>query len=195
MKRLALRARPWVAPLVGISHYVHVTDGSPAIASGRVSARSMTSGSPEESSWLEGMWFDRSHRKFELCGCAVSTNCRWWMFVCAGSVAVPGTFLMEAMMSEGFNPEIDGEDVLQVCILELPGVLFDSITTLPLEIGDLGLRTTDEAPPGLVEALLARSLSGGAEQEDGRVETPRGTLPIAGTSPSGWENPARGHPS
>ena len=66
---VSLRTRPWVAPLVGLlttSHHLRKAKSqevsryrrSPAIAVGRVSARSMAFDSAEEFSWLEGL-FDR----------------------------------------------------------------------------------------------------------------------------------------
>ena len=95
------------------------------------------------------------------------------LFVCLGSVAVPGTLLMEARLSKEFNQKLSGE-------------AFDSITTLPPKRGDLGFRTTDEAPSrSAVQALLGRSLSGEAEQEDEGMETPCGILPIVRTPGGG----------
>ena len=59
-----------------------------------------------------------SHRKFELCWCTVTTNCRRWNVRLSRL-----TFLMEARLPEA---EIDGEDVTQVCILELPCEPFEN---------------------------------------------------------------------
>ena len=99
-------------------------------------------------------------------------NCHGWKdcgsivqvspeLVCIGSLTcvgvplsltqVPGTFLMEARCSEGFNPELDVAGMIQVCILFLSVELFDSITS-----GPATSRTA-------VQALLERSLNGDAE--------------------------------
>ena len=63
---------------------------------------------------------------------------------------------MEARLSQGFNPEIDGEDVVQMCIHELSGEPFDSVTILPFEVGDLGV-VDDGRGPSQTAALGALS--------------------------------------
>ena len=87
-----------------------------------------------------------------------------------GPVAVPGTFLLEARS----NPVIGGEDVIQVCILELSGGPGNSITSLAIR----SFRTTDEALP-----FCRASAPWAFSQWRGRtgLETPRGILPIVGT--------------
>ena len=94
---------------------------------------------------------------------------------------------MEARLSEGVNPEIDGVDMVQVCLLELSGEAFDSVTTLPLQSGDLGVfgRCTRNRLFLPYLHCLGRSLSGDTEQEDEGMGTPRGILPIAGSQSAG----------
>ena len=126
-------------------HVAPSEKGDLAMAVGRVSARSMAFDSADKFSWVEGLWFDRTGvpelvriGSLSCVGAPLRPIVDGGMFVCPGSVAVRSTFLMEARLSEGFNPEIDGEDEIQVCVIELSGEAFDSITTLPLEVGDLG---------------------------------------------------------
>ena len=99
-----------------------------------------------------------------------SLSCVGGTFVCLGSV-------MGARLSEGFNPEIDGEDVTQVCFLELSWQLFDSITTLPLEI--LRSRVCGRRTRPLLDCRASAFGALSPWRCRARREIPRGTLPVA----------------
>ena len=151
--------------------------------------------SAEEFSRLEGLWFDRTGvpelvrvGSFICVGVPLRPIADGGMFVCPVSVAAPGAFSMEARLSEGFNLEIDGEDVTQGCILELSGEAFrqhhDS-SSGNWRSRACGRRTRPPPGPPCKRSWARSQLSGDAEQEDERMETPRGTLPIIGTSGGG----------
>ena len=151
-------------------------------------------------------WCSRvgSHLKFELCGCTVTTYCRWWNVCWFKRRRCTGYVRDCWELSEDFNPE-NGEGGSQVCIFALGNLETASrLFRWTMEIS--GWRMTDEAHSGLPYKRFWCALSVALRsQEDERVETPRGTLPTMGTTGGGVpvvlqgttsrENPGRRQPS